>query len=131
MNRSGLQSAWNQRVTWTPAPDSATAMAVLPRMNHKKFDAIYVVFENDRVDGIMAITSFAGFYNGSQINIHEYPEKMLPRRLDIEERKGLWKMISLLEMKSNTLDPQSDAHSWTRHVLDIARRIDLKQGKLD
>jgi hypothetical protein len=123
MTRSELQSAWNQRVTWAPTPDSTPALAVLPRLKHKKFDAIYVVFEDDQVISVMAITSFAGYYNGNIMNIHDYPEKMVPCQLDPEELRGLNQMISLLELKLKPLEPQSNAYTWTNHVLDIAQKL--------
>jgi hypothetical protein len=143
------EKEWRHKVSWTPEPagppptdrrargfaaepplprvtattQSQIALAVTPRLDYLDFDAIYLLYDGERVVASFAQSSVGGFFDGELIEQHKHPVTLIPRQLTPGEQQRLSQMIALLEQRRDSFNPQSDQYGWTQNVLNAARRL--------
>jgi len=127
--RARLDEDWGEKARWLPTRDAPAALAILPRHPTRSFDAIYVLYGDDRVSATLALTTVEGFFNGETLDIRHHPQTLLPRPLTPAQLRDLAKMIELLDAeqaavrRDRPLDVQSQRYTWTEHVLATLRTL--------
>jgi type II secretory pathway pseudopilin PulG len=126
-DRAQLAADWGEKLDWFPDPDAPLALAVSPRSPRNDFDAIYTLYRDRKAVAVLAITQVGGFFNLEPIRARQWPETLIPRRLNPTEREDLRATIDLLQRRQETFDPQSYRHGWNAQVLAIAGDLAARQ----
>lgn len=137
LDRAGMNSMWHvkvikpfqfsdkyeDRILWYPATTSTLALAITPRHATSDFDAIFTLFEGERVRAIFALTPQGMFFNELEADPRQYPGLQFPRVLTADELADLAQLTALIAEHQAGLDPQSPRARWLTQVLQIAREI--------
>ena len=143
------EKEWAQKVDWTPAPpgekpkdrrargleeqpplprvttaeQAPLALAVLPRETYLDFDAIYLLYEGDKVVASFSLSAVGGFFNSEMLDQRNNPETLIARRLTEEEQTRLQQMLDLLKQRRDGYNEQSDQYGWTQNVIVNAEKL--------